>query len=70
MEDITAKQAKRNREDGFIHREVYPVVPPKVEYSLIERGQRSIPVIAGIREYGFGLMKEFGIDEGEENIKI
>ena len=48
-------------EEGFIHREVYPVVPPKVEYSLSERGQRTIRVIAGIREYGFELMKEFGI---------
>jgi DNA-binding HxlR family transcriptional regulator len=57
-------------EEGFIHREVYPVVPPKVEYSLTDRGKRTIPVIAGIREYGFELMKEFGIDESQESIKI
>ena len=56
-------------EEGFIHREVYAVVPPKVEYSLTERGKRTIPVITEIREYGFGLMKEFGIEDGQEYSK-
>jgi DNA-binding HxlR family transcriptional regulator len=53
-------------EEGFIHREVYPVVPPKVEYSLTERGKGTIPVISYIRDYGFELMKEFGIDTSQE----
>ena len=53
-------------EEGFIHREVYAVVPPKVEYTLTERGRRAIPIIARIREYGFELMKEFGIDTSNE----
>ena len=53
-------------EDGFIHREVYPVVPPKVEYSLTDRGRKSIPIISQIREYGFELMSEFGIDTSQE----
>ena len=56
-------------EDGFIHREVYPVVPPKVEYSMTERGMSAIPVISGLREYGFTLMKDFGIDI-EENTNL
>jgi len=35
-------------EDGFVRREVFPVVPPKVEYSITERGMRSniSPLIA------------------------
>ena len=53
-------------EEGLIHREVYAVVPPKVEYSLTERGKRTIPIITRIREYGFELMKEFGIDTSSE----
>jgi len=48
--------------EGYIHREVFAVVPPRVEYSLTERGKRSIPIIRCIREYGFDLMKDYGID--------
>lgn len=49
--------------DGFIHREVYPVIPPKVEYSLTERGHHAIHIIDTIREYGKSLMQEFGVVE-------
>lgn len=51
--------------EGFIHREVFAVVPPKVEYSLTDRGRMCIPVIAGIREYGLQLMSEFGLADGQ-----
>lgn len=46
---------------GMIHREVYPVVPPKTEYSITEKGLRAIPVIQTIREYGLALMEEEGV---------
>lgn len=48
---------------NFVSRKVYPVVPPKVEYSITERGMRSIQIIDTIREYGMSLMKEEGILE-------
>lgn len=53
-------------EDGFLIREVFPVVPPKVEYSLTERGRQAIPVIGNLREYGFQLMEDYGLDTREE----
>ena len=56
--------------DGFITRTVYPVVPPKVEYSLTERGIRSVEVVSYLREYGFQLMDEFGINHNHEDLKI
>ncbi len=31
--------------DGIVHREVYPVVPPKVEYSLTEYGKTLKPIL-------------------------
>lgn len=38
--------------DGLIHREVYPQVPPKVEYSLTELGRTLTPVLAALRDWG------------------
>ncbi len=36
---------------GVVHREVYPVVPPKVEYSLTEMGQAFLPVLDSLNEW-------------------
>jgi DNA-binding HxlR family transcriptional regulator len=55
--------------EGFITRKVYPVVPPKVEYTITERGKRAIPVIEVIRAYGVELMKEFGVKAKETEQK-
>lgn len=55
-------QLRQLEEEGFISRTVYPVVPPKVEYALTERGQRAIPVVEVIRNYGLELMTEFGVE--------
>ena len=58
-------QLRELEEDGFVTRTVYPVVPPKVEYALTERGQRAIPVIETIRAYGLELMAEMGVKQGK-----
>jgi DNA-binding HxlR family transcriptional regulator len=57
-------------EDGFILRTVYPVVPPKVEYSLTKRGKESIPIISDLRQYGFRLMKNYGLEVSSDDIII
>ena len=36
----------------LVHREVYPVIPPKVEYSLTELGKSLMPVLAAMRDWG------------------
>lgn len=38
--------------DGVVHREVYPVVPPKVEYSLISYGQSLKPILKTLYLWG------------------
>ena len=39
-------------EDGIVHREVYPVVPPKVEYSLTQYGQSLKPILKSLYLWG------------------
>lgn len=38
--------------DELIHREEYPQIPPKVEYSLTERGKTLIPILDCMCEWG------------------
>lgn len=46
------KVLKELEEQGVIHREIYPVVPPKVEYSLTEQGRTVLPLIREIKQWG------------------
>jgi DNA-binding HxlR family transcriptional regulator len=43
---------KELESDGLIHREEYPQIPPKVEYSLTERGKSLIPILDYMCEWG------------------
>ncbi len=38
--------------DQLVHREEYPQIPPKVEYSLTERGKSLIPILDSMCEWG------------------
>lgn len=38
--------------DGLVYREVYPVVPPKVEYSLTEYGKTLKPILKQLYLWG------------------
>ena len=49
---MLSRQLRELETDGLVHREVYPVVPPKTEYSLTERGKTLAPVIHEIRDWG------------------
>jgi DNA-binding HxlR family transcriptional regulator len=62
---MLTSQLRELEAEGFISREVYPVVPPKVEYTITKRGKRAISIVETIRNYGLELMKEFGIEHGE-----
>jgi DNA-binding HxlR family transcriptional regulator len=39
-------------EEGVVARRTYPEVPPRVEYTLTEKGRALIPIIEGMRTYG------------------
>ncbi len=39
------KQLRELERDGFLHREIFQEIPPRVEYTLTELGQSFIPVL-------------------------
>lgn len=53
---ISAKVLTENLRDlereGIVERKVYPVVPPKVEYSLTEKGNDLKEVVDSMKNYG------------------
>ena len=53
ISDKTLSQnLKELEKDGLIHREVYPQIPPKVEYSLTERGISLMEVLDQLCTWG------------------
>lgn len=49
---MLTQQLRELETDHLIHREVFPVIPPKVEYSLTETGRSLIPVLTAMRDWG------------------
>lgn len=45
-------QLRELESDFIVHREVYPVVPPKVEYSLTPQGESLMPILENMYEWG------------------
>lgn len=45
------KELRMLEEYGLIHREVYREVPPKVEYSLTDLGQKFLPVLEALEKF-------------------
>ncbi|MNY75067.1 putative HTH-type transcriptional regulator YybR [compost metagenome] len=39
-------------EDGIVHREVFPEVPPQVEYSMTELGMTLLPIVEMMYAWG------------------
>ena len=49
---MLTQQLRELEASKLIHREVFPVIPPKVEYSLTELGKSLLPVLAAMRDWG------------------
>lgn len=49
---MLTQQLRELESDGLIIRTVYPVVPPKTEYSLSEFGKSIIPIINAMCDWG------------------
>ena len=49
---VMTQNLRELEEDGVINRTVYPEVPPRVEYTLTDKGNDLKPIIEAMRLYG------------------
>ena len=54
---MLTQQLRELETHALIHRQVYPVIPPKVEYSLTELGRSLLPILVSIRDWGAEYMR-------------
>ncbi|MFZ0496445.1 MAG: winged helix-turn-helix transcriptional regulator [Methylocella sp.] len=50
-ERMLTRQLRELEDDGIVHRKVYPVVPPKVEYSFTAYGRILRPITDLMRKW-------------------
>ena len=49
---MLTQQLRELEAQALIHRQVYPVIPPKVEYSLTQTGCSLMPILVAMRDWG------------------
>ncbi|MGB9037697.1 MAG: winged helix-turn-helix transcriptional regulator [Acinetobacter calcoaceticus] len=57
---MLTNQLRELEQDGIIHREVYPQVPPKVEYSLTDLGRSLEQILFALKLWGDAHLDQFG----------
>ena len=55
---MLTQQLRELEAHNLIHREVFAVVPPKVEYSLTETGRSLMPILVAMRDWGAGYLRK------------
>lgn len=69
---MLTQQLRELESDQLISREVFPVVPPKVEYSLTDLGRSLQSILSAMYDWGAGYMMDKGLEIScsmEPNVK-
>ena len=56
---MLTQQLRDLEKNNIVHREIYNQVPPMVEYSLTETGQKLLPILEAMDIWGKNFVDEF-----------
>ena len=56
-QQMLTQQLRELESKELIYREVYPVIPPKVEYSLTDTGRSLMPILVAMRDWGADFLR-------------
>ena len=59
---MLTQQLRELESQKLVHREVFPVIPPKVEYSLTDLGQSLLPILVAMRDWGANYLKNRNLE--------
>ncbi len=59
---MLTQQLRELEKDGLIVRTVYPVVPPKVEYALSDKGKSIRPILEAMYDWGASHLRGMGLE--------
>ncbi len=59
---MLTQQLRELEAEDLVHRKVYPVVPPKVEYSLTSLGESLLPILVAMRDWGADYLKSKNLE--------
>lgn len=60
---VLTDQLKELEEDGLITRKKFAEVPPRVEYSLSEKGKALLPVFKALSDWTFESYEDVGFEQ-------
>ncbi len=59
---MLTQQLRELETQNLVHREVFPVIPPKVEYSLTDLGRSLLPILVAMRDWGANYLKTKNVE--------
>ena len=59
---MLTQQLRELESRQLVHREVFPIVPPKVEYSLTDLGKSLMPILVAMRDWGASYLRQANVE--------
>ncbi len=65
-----SRRLKYLEAQGLVHRQVYPEIPPRVEYTLTPKGEALLPLIESMRQYGEKWLRDTVGETNEQHTSL